>query len=121
MSPEIQAQIEAVRTAAVAANILTLELRALIQELRDVKNDLTCELLAVRDLRVAEHMEWGAFMGEIRGELTRIKAEFRIDATLLHLIQPPRAGELEHETEKGSQGGRGAQRTDTEARGDVSY
>jgi competence protein ComGF len=60
----------------------------LVKELRELKVNFSLELQSVRDQRVAEHREWAEFIAEMRQELDRIKADFRTEATLLHLIEP---------------------------------
>jgi hypothetical protein len=89
MTPELQEAIEKCRTVALACNLLTVELVAITEELKELKVNLSLELQAVRDQRVAEHREWREFLAEQRQELDRIKADFRTDAMLLHLIEPP--------------------------------
>ena len=78
----------------IALNGAVTEALVLLEELKDLKVSISLELQATRDQRVAEHREWAAFMAELRGELDRIKADFRTDATLLHLIESP-TGEKE--------------------------
>ena len=104
-----------------ALQAATAEALELVLEVRELKANLSLELQAARDDRQAQAREWRQFMEEMRGELTRIKADFRTDATLLHLIEPPKAGEFADGTEEERQGGREAQGTEAKARGDAPH
>lgn len=63
----------------------------ILQEVRDLKINLSIELQAVRDDRRRQAKEWAQLMAEQCATLREIQAQFRIDATLLHLIEPERA------------------------------
>jgi len=73
----------------------------ILQELRDLKMNLSLELQAVRDNRRAEAKEWAEFMAEHWATLRKIQTQFRIDATLLHLIKPQKAGEKKWQKNEG--------------------
>jgi len=81
-----------------ALQCATAEALELGLELRELKVNLSLELQAVRDQRVAEHREWREFMAEQRRELDRIKADFRTEATLLNLIKGQGRREGDSET-----------------------
>jgi len=49
LDPELQSQIESARTAALACHTLTVELVAIVEALRDIKNDLRGVALALQD------------------------------------------------------------------------
>ena len=57
-------------------------------EARKMLSLLALELQATRDDRKAQKKEWDEFMAEHWATLRKIQAQFRIDATLLHLIKP---------------------------------
>jgi hypothetical protein len=60
----------------------------ILQECRELKANLSLELQAIRDDRRAQHREFHELMGELRETLTKIRAQFRIEAQLLNLIRP---------------------------------
>jgi len=65
----------------------------LIEEVKELKARLAMELDLVRDRRVAQDREFREFMDQLWATLTDIQAKFRMDATILGLIQGPNAGE----------------------------
>ncbi len=60
----------------------------LLGDARDLKRNLSIELQAVRDDRLDQARDFAELMGEIRQTLAEIKAQNRIDATLLNLVTP---------------------------------
>ena len=65
----------------------------LLQDAKDLKARLALELQATRDDRRAQHKEFQELMAELRDTLTKIQAQFRIEAQLLNLVRPGKAGE----------------------------
>lgn len=114
------ALIEKARTAAVSASLLTAELVAILEELRELKVNLSLELQAVRDQRVAEYWESRKLMEEIRETLTTVRYQFRQEAMLLHLIEPLKAGDAVN-GEKKKDRGRAAQGAHAQAHGDAPH
>ena len=80
-------------TRELALQCAVAEALELVLELKEMKANLSLELQATRDQREAAHREWREFMQQMRGELDRIRADFRTDATLLHLINAPNKDE----------------------------
>jgi hypothetical protein len=87
------------------------EARLLLDEMRErhcsfmLTLDYVLEKLQARENRLISIIE------EIRQELTRIRADFRTDASLLHLIEPRKTGAADG-TDKSNNGG---ERTETDA------
>ena len=73
--------------------IAGIDQQLLLVELKDLKRNLSIELQAARDDRVAREKEFREFMSEWWETLRKIQADFRVDATLLGLISPDKAGE----------------------------
>jgi len=70
----------------------------ILQELRDLKINLSLELQAVRDDRKHYHKEIQELLSTIQDELIRIQSRFTVDATILGLIKPQQTGEEDHDT-----------------------
>lgn len=74
----------------------------LLEDAKQIKASLALELQAARDDRRAQHKEFEEFMAELRDTLTKIQAQFKVEAQLLNLIKP-QAGETKcQESVKGS-------------------
>lgn len=73
-------------------NILT-SAYLLLEEARQLKAQLALELQAAKDDRRAQHKEFQEFMAELREILWQIRAKHMIEAQLLDLIRPEKAGE----------------------------
>ena len=67
----------------------------LLQDIKELKRSLSLELDLARDRRVAQEAEFREFMTHLWKTLHKIQAQFRIDATLLHLISPAKAGKTD--------------------------
>lgn len=65
----------------------------ILAEARKIKALLALELQAARDDRRAQHKEFQEFMVELKNTLTKIQAQFKIEAQLLNLVRPQPAGE----------------------------
>jgi len=65
----------------------------LFEESIQLKAQLALELQAAKDDRRAQHKEFQEFMTELRGTLRQIRAKHLIEAQLLDLIRPEKAGE----------------------------
>jgi len=65
----------------------------LLEDAKQLKASLALELQAVRDDRRAELREFQEYMAELRDSLTKIQAQFKIEAQLLNLIGSQKAGE----------------------------
>jgi hypothetical protein len=79
------------RTREFAIALATTDLHILLEKIKDLKINLSLELQAARDDRRAQEKQFREFMSELWGTLRKIQAQFRIDATLLHLIEPEKA------------------------------
>ena len=66
---------------------LLIDCYLLLQEVRDLKGNLSLELQAARDDRRAQASEWTEFMQEMREVLHQIRAKNLIEAKLLNLIK----------------------------------
>ena len=64
---------------------------------KQIKANLAMELDLARNRRLAQEREFKEFMAELRDTLTKIQAQFKVEAQLLNLIKP-QAGEKENET-----------------------
>jgi hypothetical protein len=82
--------------------LLFTDAELILQECKDLKVNLSLVLQAARDDRRAQYKEFQEFMAELRETLTKIQAEFKVEAQLLNLIKPE-AGEAKcQESAKGS-------------------
>lgn len=70
----------------------------ILQELRDLKINLSLELQALRDDRKNYHKEIQELFSAIRDELIRIQSRFTVDAMILGLIKPQKTGEEDRDT-----------------------
>jgi hypothetical protein len=76
------------------ANVITgIDLHLALEAVMQLKRSLSLELNFVRNRQQAQEREFREFMNELWKTLSNIQAQFRIDATLLHLIKPEEAGE----------------------------
>ena len=73
----------------------------ILQEAKRLKTSLAMELQVARGCRVAQEKEFREFVDELWGTLREIQAQFRIDATLLHLIKPNKTGEKKWQENEG--------------------
>ena len=69
----------------------------ILQECRELKANLSCELQAASDDRRAQREEFRAFMRGLWAFLDKLATKHLIQAQLLDLIKP-QAGEKENET-----------------------
>ena len=83
-----------------ADNVLT-SAYLLLAEAQEIKARLALELRAARDDRKAQHKEFQEFMAELCDTLTKIQAQFKVEAQLLNLIRP-QAGENKWQEEDNS-------------------
>ena len=58
----------------------------LLQEIKELKRSLSLELDLARDRRKAQEAEFRQFMTELWKTLDKIRAQFRVEAELLNLI-----------------------------------
>lgn len=65
----------------------------LLQEIKELKRSLSLELDFQRDRRKAQEDEFRYYVRELWETLRKIQAQFRIEAELLNLIKPGKAGE----------------------------
>jgi hypothetical protein len=70
-----------------------IDLLVELQEAKELKSSLALELDFARNRRQAQEREFREFMDELWATLREIQAQFRTDATLLHLIKPKEARE----------------------------
>ena len=80
---------EKIRELATVNNLTASQI--ILEELKDLKRSLALEVDFARDRRQAQEHEFRDFMNELWGTLREIQARFRIDATLLGLIEPEKA------------------------------
>jgi hypothetical protein len=69
----------------------------ILEDAKQIKANLAMELDLARDRRLAQEREFREFMDELRDTLTKVQAQFKVEAQLLNLIKP-QAGEKENET-----------------------
>lgn len=74
----------------------------LLQDAKDLKANLAMELDLARDRRLAQEKEFRKFMNEMWKILTRIQAQFSVEAELLNLVRPQKAGEDRWQKENNS-------------------
>jgi hypothetical protein len=84
-----------------ASDNVLLSAYMILQEAKDLKRSLALELDMVRDRRLAQEKEFQEFMAELRDTLTKIQAQFKIEAQLLNLVRP-QVGEKECQKGKGA-------------------
>ncbi len=60
----------------------------ILEEARKIKVSLALELQAAKDDRKSQYKEFQELMVEITDVLTKIQAQFRIEAQLLNLVKP---------------------------------
>lgn len=76
------------------ANVITgIDLQLALEEAQELKRSLALELDFARHRRQAQEREFREFLDELWATLREIQAQFRTDATLLHLIKPKEARE----------------------------
>jgi len=73
--------------------ITGIDQQLLVEELKDLKANLAIELDLARDRRLAQEKQFREFMSELWGTLRKIQARFHVDAQLLNLVGPHKAGE----------------------------
>ena len=77
----------------IASDQVLLTAYLILAECTKLKARLSLELQAARDDRSAQAREWTEFMAELRETLAKIQSQFKVEAQLLNLIRPQRAGE----------------------------
>lgn len=91
-------------TRKLALQAATAEALELVLELKELKVNLSLELQAVRDQRQSEAREWRELAEAMRELIVSVKANERMNRTVLHLIgeegEPSigKTGELKHAT-----------------------
>ena len=78
------------QTKALLLENLLLDGYLLLQQIQDLKCNLSVELQAVRDDRKAQSEEFREFMVELTNSLDQIRGKHLIQAQLLDLVQPDR-------------------------------
>jgi len=76
-----------------ASDNVLLSAYLLLEEAKQLKANLAMELDLARDRRLAQDKKFREFMAELKNTLTRIQAQFKVEAQLLNLIRPQEAGE----------------------------
>lgn len=71
-----------------ASDNVLLSAYLLLEDARELKAQLAMELDLARDRRLAQEKEFRQFMSELWDTLTKIQAQFRIEAQLLNLVRP---------------------------------
>lgn len=82
-----------------ASDNVLLSAYLMLQEAKDLKANLAMELDLARDRRLAQEKEFREFMSELWGTLRKIQARFHVDAELLNLVRPHKAGEKKWQEE----------------------
>lgn len=75
------------------------ECRLLVDELKELKVNLSLELQATRDQRLAEAREWRELAEAMRELITTVKANERINRTVLDIIDSAKTGETQWENQ----------------------
>jgi hypothetical protein len=73
--------------------ITGIDQQLMVEELKDMKRNLSIELQAARDDRRAQEWEFREYMAHLWETLRTIQARFHVDAQLLNLVGPHKAGE----------------------------
>jgi hypothetical protein len=81
------------RSPELAMAIATTDLHILLEEIKDLKINLSLELQAAQDDRRAQEREFREYMAHLWETLRTIQARFHVDAQLLNLVGPHKAGE----------------------------
>jgi hypothetical protein len=69
-----------------ASDNVLLSAHLLLEDARELKANLAMELDLARDRRLAQEKEFREFMAELRDTLTKIQAQFKVEAQLLNLV-----------------------------------
>jgi hypothetical protein len=76
-----------------ASDNVLLSAYLILQDVEEIKARLSLELDLTVDRRLQQEDEFRKFMDELWATLRKIQAQFRVEAELLNLVRPQKAGE----------------------------